>query len=199
MFLGICRTQTVPQCVKIVFFAKFWVIKNEVFEKKIAFFVFSFLCWRNRNKKKKKMKMVKTKNPIKIGFFKVVIQKCEKLKKWIFSKNCLTLFVSGREKKNAHLRAHYLFWPKFFFGPKQCKAGNTIKIGVSAEIVKKNKNDTFFWKRVFFDMVEKVGFTNCVFEKLCFPENTIFIVFSAKHSFSKTKMYVEKKQKIHAK
>ena len=95
--------------------------------------------------------------------------------------------MSGREK-NAHFRAHYLFWPKLFFGPKQCKAGSTIKIGVSAEIAKKKKqNDTFFGKRVFFDMVEKVGFTNCVFEKLCFPENTIFIVFSAKHSFSKTK------------
>ena len=26
---------------------------------------------------------------------------------------------------------------KMFFGPKQCKAGNTIKIGVSAEIAKK--------------------------------------------------------------
>ena len=52
---------------------------------------------------------------------------------------------------------------------------------------KKSKNDTFFWKKVCFDIVEKVGFTNCVFEKLCFPENTIFIVFSAKHSFSKTK------------
>ena len=27
---------------------------------------------------------------------------------------------------------------------------------------------TSFWgKKVFFDMVEKVGFTNCVFEKLC--------------------------------
>ena len=108
-------------------------------------------------------------------------------KKWIFSKNCLTLFVSGRETKNAHFRCNYLFWPKFFFGPKQCKAENTIKIGVSADIAKKNKNDTFFGKKVFFDMVEKVGFTNCVFEKLCFPENTIFIVFSAKHSFSKTK------------
>ena len=42
-------------------------------------------------------------------------------------------------------------------------------------------------------MVEKVGFTNCVFEKLCFPENTIFIVFSAKYSFSKTKTVCWKK------
>ena len=57
--------------------------------------------------------MEKAKKPKKIGFFKVVIQKCEKSKKWNFSKNSLTLFVSGR-KKNAHLRAHYLFWPKHF-------------------------------------------------------------------------------------
>ena len=45
-------------------------------------------------------------------------------------------------------------------------------------------------------MVEKVGFTNCVFEKLCFPENTIFIVFSAKHSFSKTKTVCWKNRKF---
>ena len=33
-------------------------------------------------------------------------------------------------------------------------------------------------------MGEKVGFTNCVFEKLCFfSENTIFIVFSASPAF----------------
>ena len=49
---------------------------------------------------------------------------------------------------------------------------------------------------MFFDMGEKVGFTNCVFEKLCFPENTSFIVFSAKHSFSKTRLYVEKNRKF---
>ena len=42
-------------------------------------------------------------------------------------------------------------------------------------------------------MGEKVGFTNCVFEKVCFSENTIFIVFSAKHSFSKTKIVWWKK------
>ena len=33
------------------------------------------------------MKMEKAKKkPIKIGFFKVVMQKCEKSKKWIFAK-----------------------------------------------------------------------------------------------------------------
>ena len=45
-------------------------------------------------------------------------------------------------------------------------------------------------------MGEKVGFTNRVFEKLCFPENTIFIVFSAKHSFSKTKTVCWKNRKF---
>ena len=112
----------------------------------------------------------------------MVIQKCETSKKWNFSKNCLTLFVSGREKKRA-FSCTLSVLAKVFFGPKQCKAGSTIKIGVSAEIAKKTQMTPFFGKKVFFDMVEKVGFTNCVFEKLCFPENTIFVVFSAKHSF----------------
>ena len=48
-------------------------------------------------------------------------------------------------------------------------------------------------------MVEKLGFTNCVFEKLCFTENTIFIVFSAKQSFSEAKMVCWEKQKIYEK
>ena len=63
---------------------------------------------------------------------------------------------------------------------------------VSAEIAQNQKWHLFF-EKVFFDMGEKVGFTNCVFEKLCFSENTIFIVFSAKHSFSKAKMVCWKK------
>ena len=126
------------QCVKIVFLQNLGDVKNEVFEKKIAFFVFSFFMLENRNRRKKKEEMEKAKNPIKIGFFKVVIQKCEKAQKMDFCKNCLTLFVSGREK-NAHFRAHYLFWPHFIFGPKQCKSGKTIKIVVSAEIAQNQK------------------------------------------------------------
>ena len=74
---------------------------------------------------------------------------------------------------------------KFFFGPKQCKAGSTIKIGVSAEIGQKQNGHLFLEKGVFLTWLKK--WVNCVFEKPCFPENTIFIVFSAKHSLSKTK------------
>ena len=59
----------VSHCAKIVFLQNFGDVKNEVFEKKIAFFVFSFLCWGNRNRKKKKRKMERPQNPIKIVFF----------------------------------------------------------------------------------------------------------------------------------
>ena len=100
----------------------------------------------------------------------------------------------GEEKRAFSLQLSVL--AKFFFGPKQCEAGNTIKIGVSADIAQKQKWHLFLEKGVFFDMGEKVGFTNCVFEKLCFPENTIFIVFSAKHSFSKTKTVCWKNRKF---
>ena len=53
VFWAFLETQIVQQCVKIVFLQNFGDVKNEVFEKKIAFFVFSFLCWKNRNRKKK--------------------------------------------------------------------------------------------------------------------------------------------------
>ena len=55
---------------------------------------------------------------------------------------------------------------------------------------------TPFFEKGVFGMGEK-WITNCVFEKLCFSETLIFIVFSAKHSFSKTKLYVEKKQNFY--
>ena len=142
--------------------------------------------------------MEKAKKPYKNRFFKVVMQKCEKSKKNGFLAKIGWHYLCQEGRKNAHFRAHYLFWPKTSFGSKQCKPGKTIKIVVSAEIAQKQKWH-LFWEKVFFDMGEKVGFTNCVFEKLCFSENTIFIVFSAKHSFSKTKNVCWKKQKIYEK
>ena len=78
MFWGIFRnTNSVTVCQNSVF-AKLWVIKNEVFEKKIAFFVFLFYVGEIETKKETGKDQ---KNPTKIGFFKVVIQKCEKSKK----------------------------------------------------------------------------------------------------------------------
>ena len=50
-------------------------------------------------------------------------------------------------------------------------------------------------KKVFFDMGEKVGFTNCVFEKLS-SENTIFIVFSENTAVAIQKLYVNKNRQF---
>ena len=72
MFLAFLETQIVSQCVKIVFLQNFGFTKNEVFEKKIAFFVFVFLSWREREKQKKEKKKGKRKRqkkPIEIVFF----------------------------------------------------------------------------------------------------------------------------------
>ena len=93
--------------------------------------------------------------------------------------------MSGREKKRA-FSCTLSVLAKIFFGPKQCKPGKTIKIVVSAEIAQ-NQNDTFSLKKVFSDMGEKVGFTNCVFEKLCFSLKTLF--YSV---FSKTQLFKSK-------
>ena len=61
--------------------------------------------------------MEKTKKTYKIGFLRWSSKIVKNQKKWIFSKTCLTLFVSGREKKNAH----YLFWPKCFLDQNSAK------------------------------------------------------------------------------
>ena len=121
VFWAFLETQIVQQCVKIVFLQNFGNVKNEVFEKKIAFFVVSFFMLEieKQKRQKKKRKGKKPKNPIKIGFFKVVIQKYEKSKKkGFFCKNCLTLFVSGREKKKRAFSCTLSVLAKIFFWTK---------------------------------------------------------------------------------
>ena len=78
------------------------------FSKKNAIFVFVVFMLHQEKQKNEENKMEKAKKTIKI------VLRWSFKKKRIFSKNCLTLFVSGREKKNARFRAHYLFWPKNF-------------------------------------------------------------------------------------
>ena len=48
---------------------------------------------------------------------------------------------------------------------------------------------------MFFDMGEKVGFTNCVFEKLCFAEKNYFYSVFRNTAFQKQNMYVEHNRK----
>ena len=117
-----------------------------------------------------------------------------KIKKWIFSKNCLTLFVSGRDK-NAHFRAHYLFWPKHFWAQNSVKTRKHYKNSGFNGNCHKPKMTPFFLKKVFFlTWVKKVGFTNCVFEKLCFFfwKHYFYSVFR-KHASCNIKLYADKK------
>ena len=160
--LGILKTQIVSHCAKIVFLQKFGDVKNEVFEKKIAFFVFVLFMFEKKEQKKEKKENGKAKRPYKNRFFKVVMQKCEKSKMWNIKRNGFIAkiawhYLCQEGRKNAHFRARYLFWPTIFLGPKQCKPGKTIKIVVSAEIAQ-TKNDTFFGKKVFFWHGWKSGF-----------------------------------------
>ena len=74
-------------CAKIVFLQNFGDVKNEVFEKKLAFLFLSFYVGEIEAEKKWK----RPNNPINFVFFKVVIQKCEKSKNGFLAKNCLTL------------------------------------------------------------------------------------------------------------
>ena len=169
VFWAFLETQIVSQCVKIVFFPKFWVIKMRFSKRKLHFCFF----YVGEIETKKKKKMEKTKKPYKNRFFlRWSSKNVKNQKKWIFSKNCLTVFVSGREKKRAFsLQLSVL--AKISFGPKQCKAGNTIKIGVSAEIAKKQKWHLFFEKGVFWHGWKKwvlltVFLKSCVFLKTLF-------------------------------
>ena len=65
-------THIVSHCAKILFLQNFGDVKNEVFEKKIAFFVlcFFFVGEIETEKRKKQTKMEKAKNPIKIVFLR---------------------------------------------------------------------------------------------------------------------------------
>ena len=153
-------------------FAKFWVIRNEVFEKKIAFFCFFlFLCWKIETEKRKKQKRENSKKTYKNKIFWGGHAKMWKIKK-NFSKNCLTLFVLGTEKKTCIFVATICFGQNFF-GPKQCKTRSTIKIVVSTEIAQ-NQKWHLFWENGVFWHGWKSGFTNCVFQKLCFLK-TLFL------------------------
>ena len=91
---------------------------------------------------------------------------------------------------------HTICFGQNFFWTKTVQSRKHYKNrGFSGNCKKKQKWHPFLEKGVF-DMVEKVGFTNCVFEKLCVSWKHYFIVFSAKHSFWKTKTVCWKTSKF---
>ena len=122
-------------CAKTVFSQNCRDVKNEVFEKKIAFFVFVFSMLETERQKNEKNKMEKGKTTYKNSAFKGGHPKMRKMKKnGLLVANCLTLFVSGREK-NAHFRVHYLFWPaKTSFETKTVKTRKNCRNSGFSEI-----------------------------------------------------------------
>ena len=170
------KKHIVSICAKIVFSQNCRDVKNEVFEKKLHFcFCLVYIAaretenknilWKNRNEKN--------------GFLA----------------NIAWHYLCQEGKKKTRIFVHTICFGQKCFGPKQWEPEKkNYKIVVSAEIAQNPKRHLFL-KKVFFDMGEKVGFTNCVFEKLCSSENTIFIVFSAKHG-SCNRNCMLKKQKI---
>ena len=138
-------------------------------KRKLHFFVFFlFYVGKIETEKRKKIKWKRPKNPIKIGFFKVVIQKCEKSKKWIFSKNWLTLFVSVREKKTRIFVHTICFGQICFFGPKTVQTRKNYKNSGFSGNCPKPKMTPFFGKGCFLTWVKKwvlltVFFKSCVF------------------------------------
>ena len=70
VFWAFLETQIVQQCVKIVFLQNLGDVKNEVFEKKIAFFVFFlFYVGGLETEKRKKRKWKRPTNTYKNRFF----------------------------------------------------------------------------------------------------------------------------------
>ena len=109
-------------------------------------------------------------------------------------KNGFLAKLSGREK-NAHFRAHYLFWPKFFWTKTVQSRKHYKNRGFNGNC-KKAKMTPFFGKGCFLTWLKKwvlltVFLKSCVFLKtlfwLCFQQNTVF---------QKQKLYVEKTENL---
>ena len=115
VFLDIFRnTNSATVCQNSVF-AKFGGCQKWGFRKEncICCF-FLFYAGKIETEKRKKRKWKRPKNPIKIGFFKGGHPKMWRSKKNGFLAKIAWHYMCQEGRKNAHFRAHYLFWPKFF-------------------------------------------------------------------------------------
>ena len=104
----------VSHCAKIVFSQYCRDVKNEVFEKKIAFFVFVFSMLETEKQKKEKQNGKRPKNPIQIVFFLRWSSKKEKIKKGSFAKYPDTICV--RKGETTRIFVHTICFSQKFFG-----------------------------------------------------------------------------------
>ena len=157
-------------------------------KRKLHFLFLSFLCWRNRNRKKKEKENGKgKKHPIKIGFLKVVMQKCEKFQKVDFLQK-LPDTICVRKGEKTRIFVHTIcFGQKFFFGPKTVQTRNNYKNSGFSGNCLKQKMTPFFGKMCFLTWVKKWGLLTVFFKSCVLLKTLFFLVFSETHSFSETK------------
>ena len=103
--------------------------------------------------------------------------------------------MSGREKNRA-FSCTLSVLAKKFFGPKTVQTRKNYKNSGFSGNCPKAKMTPFFGKKVFFDMGQKVGFTNCVFEKLCFLNTLFYSVFSRTQLFKNKNCMLKKNRKF---
>ena len=138
--------------------------------------------------------MEKAQKTYKNRFFKVVIQKCEKSKKWIFSKKAWH-YLCQEGRKNAHFRAHYLFWPKFFWTRTVQSRKHYKNRGFSGNC-KKQKWHLFLEKRCFLTLLKKWVLLT-VFLKGCVSwKHYFYSVFSKSQLFKNKSCMLKKNRKF---
>ena len=120
----------------------------------------------------------------------MVIQKCEKSK--IFQKLPDTICVRKGEKRAFSCTLSVL--ARKCFGPKTVQTRKHYNNSGFSGICPKPTRTPFFGKGVF-GMGEKVGFTNCVFEKLRSFWKHNFTVFSEKRSSCNTNTVCNQKNR----
>ena len=170
-----CNTNSVTMCVKIVFLQNFGLSKMRFSKRKMHFLFFSFLCWKiQTEKRKRKQKRENSKKPCKNRvFLRWSSKNVKNQKKWIFSKNCLTLFVSGRERKKRAFSCTLSVLAKFLFWTKTVQSRKHYKNRGFSGNCQKAKMTPFFSKRCFLTWLKKwvlltVFLKSCVFLKTQF-------------------------------
>ena len=111
------------QCVKIVFLQNFGNVKNEVFEKKIAFFVFSFFMLEiEKQKRQKKKKREKAKKPYKNRvFLRWLSKNMKNQKKGFFLQKLPDTICVRKGEKRAFFVHTICFGQNFFLDQNSVK------------------------------------------------------------------------------
>ena len=117
-----------------------------------------------------------------------------KINKWIFSKNCLTLFVAGREKKPA-FSCTLSVLAKCFFWTKTVQRREHYKNRGFSGNCKTAKMTPFVWKRGFWTWLKKWVLLT-VFLKSCVSWKHYFYSVFSKTQLFKTKTACWKKRKF---